>query len=97
MDKRGDLTRGVVTADRDSKTGSAYTETERVCRVVTGAKKSPTVNGCSLHNMRFGHGTKVLPAWKYAVTTSVDGGLSRPWVRHVFADVAGRAGVPVAL
>ena len=97
MDERGDHTRGVVTTDRDSKAGLAYTETERVCRVVTRAKKSPTVNGCSLHNMGFGHGTKVLPTQKYAFTTGVDGDLSRLWVRHVFAGVAGHAGVPVAL
>ena len=98
MDERGDHTRGVVTTDRDSKAGLAYTETERVCCVVARTKKSPTVDGCSLHNMRFGHGTKVLPAGKYAVTTNgVDGDLSRLWVRHVFAGVAGRAAVPVAL
>jgi len=98
MDERGDHTRGVVTTDRDSKAGLAYTETERVCCVVARAKKSPTVDGCSLHNMGFGHGTKVLPTQKYAFTTnSVDGDLSRPWVRHVFADVAGHSGVPVAL
>ena len=97
MDERGDHTRGVVTTDRDSKAGLAYTETERVCCVVARAKKSPTVDGCSLHNMGFGHGTKVLPTQKYAFTTGVDGDLSRPGVRHVFADVAQRAAVPVAL
>ena len=84
-------------ASKAGKAGSAGTETERVCCVVTRPKKSPTVDGCSLHNMGFGHGTKVLPAWKCAVATSVDGDLSRLWVRHVFADVARRAAVPVAL